>query len=44
MRDLVLEFEEMSGASLLRRYTINGYQRVIMADSVHFSVEAEVIF
>jgi hypothetical protein len=43
-RDLILEFEEMGGASLLRRYSINGYQRVIMADSVHFSVEAEVIF
>jgi hypothetical protein len=43
-RELVLEFEEATGPNPLRRYSIDGYQKVMMADSVHFLVEAEVIF
>lgn len=43
-RDLVLEFEVFGGTSTLRRYEVEGFQKIQMADSVHFSVAAEVIF
>jgi hypothetical protein len=43
-RDLILELEESNGRATLRRYSIEGYQKIMMADSVHFLVEAEVIF
>jgi hypothetical protein len=43
-RDLTLEFDRGNGTATLKRYSIEGYQKIIMADSVHFSVEAEVIF
>lgn len=43
-RDLTLEFEDGNGTMTLRRYTIEGYQKIMMADSVHFTIEAEVIF
>lgn len=43
-RDLTLEFEEIEGANLLHRYRVDGFQRVVATDSIHFSVEAEVVF
>jgi hypothetical protein len=43
-RDLKLELEENNGIATLRRYRIEGYQKIMTADSVHFLVDAEVVF
>lgn len=43
-RHLTLEFEKGARNNTLRRYSIDGYQKIMMADSVHFLVEAEVVF
>jgi hypothetical protein len=43
-RDLVMEFEELDGVATLRRYQVDGFQKIQMSDSVHFSIDAEIIF
>jgi hypothetical protein len=43
-RDLVMEFEPVDGMAMLRRYQVDGFQKIRMADSVHFSVDVEVIY
>ena len=43
-RDLLMEFEDVAGVRILHRYRIDGFQKISMADSVHYVVRGEVIF
>lgn len=38
-RELVLEFDDASGTQLLTRYSLKGMQKMILNDSVMFSIE-----
>jgi hypothetical protein len=42
-RDLVMEFEEEDHTLVLRHFRVNGFQKIVMGDSVYFSVEGEVL-
>ncbi|CAN5160664.1 hypothetical protein BH09BAC3_BH09BAC3_17390 [soil metagenome] len=39
---LVMEFEDEDGKPLLSRYTMNGFQKMMLRDSVHYSLEGQV--
>jgi hypothetical protein len=41
-RNLVMEFENRSGTSVLTRYSLNGTQHMILSDSLTFSVKCDV--
>lgn len=43
-RYLVLEFEESNGQRLIHRYSVEGYQKIMLADSVHFSITGTAAF
>jgi hypothetical protein len=43
-RELEMEFEEVAGVRMLRSYRIDGFQKLTMADSVHYLVKGEVIY
>jgi hypothetical protein len=42
-RDVVMEFEDEGRTLILKHFKIEGFQKIIMGDSVHFSVEGEVL-
>lgn len=42
-RNLELEFEGGNARGLIRQYKVEGYQKIIMSDSVHFLIEANVV-
>jgi hypothetical protein len=41
-RDLTMEFDEKDGKPLLIRYGMRGYQKMILRDTVRFSVQGEI--
>ena len=41
-RFMTMEFEEEDGKPLLTRYGVNGFQKLLMGDTVKFSVEGQV--
>lgn len=43
-RRLVLEFEEISGRPVLSAYAIDGVQKMILSDSMKFSIQAKITF
>jgi hypothetical protein len=43
-RELVLEFEEAAGVRMLKSYRIDGFQKISLADSVHYAVSGKIIF
>ena len=43
-RKLEMNFEEINGQSVLSSYGITGIQKMVMTDSVKFSIQAKVIF
>lgn len=43
IRDLVLEFEEEDQTPILRHFEVTGFQKIVMGDSVYFSVVGEVL-
>lgn len=42
-RELKMEFEEMSGMPVLVAYSIEGAQKMILSDSVHFLITSKII-
>ena len=42
-RDLVMEFDDEGRTLTLRHFRVEGFQKIIMGDSVHFSVEGDVL-
>jgi len=42
-RELIMVFEHNGNLSTLHHYTIDGYQKLLMSDSVHFSVEGDIL-
>lgn len=43
-RSLQMEFDEVNGKSVLSSYTITGVQKMVLSDSVKFSIHSKVIF
>ena len=43
-RQMVLEFEEISGKPVLNAYAIDGSQKMILSDSMRFSVQAKITY
>jgi len=43
-RKLTLEFEEHQGAAMISRYRVQGFQKMILSDSVAFSVEGKLLY
>lgn len=41
-RQLVMEFDEEDGKPLLIRYSVNGFQKMILSDTVRFSVQGQI--
>ncbi len=41
-RNLVMEFDDTGESVRLRRYTVTGFQKMILSDSVKFSIESNV--
>ncbi len=39
---LVMEFEDETGRPLLSHYSMNGFQKMILRDSVHYSLEGQI--
>jgi len=43
-RSLTMEFDEVNGKSTLIHYSINGIQKMILGDTVRFTIHCDVIF
>jgi len=43
-RKLTLEFDEQGGAAMISRYRVQGFQKMILSDSVRFSIEGRLQF
>ena len=43
-RSLQMEFDEVNGKSVLSAYSISGVQKMVLSDSVKFSIHSKVIF
>jgi hypothetical protein len=43
-RSLQMEFDEVNGKSVLSSYSISGVQKMVLSDSVKFSIHSKVIF
>lgn len=43
-RSLQMEFDEVNGKSVLSSYSITGVQKMVLSDSVKFSIHSKVIF
>jgi len=43
-RVLKIEMDEINGETLINRYSINGYQKLIGMDTAYYSMEGEVLF
>jgi len=41
-RRLVMEFDEVNGKAVLTGYSMDGVQKMMLSDSVRFSVHAQV--
>jgi hypothetical protein len=41
-RKLTLEFEEQQGLAMISRYRVQGFQKMILSDSVKFSIEGKL--
>jgi hypothetical protein len=41
-RKLTLEFEEQDGLAMISRYSVQGFQKMILSDSVKFSIEGKL--
>ena len=43
-RKLTLEFEEHHGAQMISRYQVQGFQKMILTDSVAFSIQGKLLY
>src|SRR6185369_12552500 len=43
-RKLTLEFEEQQGIAMIKRYRVQGFQKMILSDSVAFSIEGKLLY
>jgi hypothetical protein len=43
-RDLMIELDDLSGQPLIKRYSIMGSQKMILSDSVKFSIQGSIGF
>jgi hypothetical protein len=43
-RKLTLDFDDQQGLFIIARYSVHGIQKMIMSDSVKFSIEGKLIF
>jgi hypothetical protein len=43
-RDLMIELDDLSGEPLIKRYSIMGSQKMILSDSVKFSIQGNIGF
>ncbi len=43
-RKLEMHFDELNGKSYLKGYRIEGNQKMILSDSVHYTIHSEVVF
>jgi hypothetical protein len=43
-RSLQMEFDEVDGKSVLSSYSISGVQKMVLSDSVKFSINSKVVF
>ncbi len=43
-RNLMMEFDDMLGELLIKRYSIKGSQKMILSDSVNFSIQGSIGF
>lgn len=41
-RDLMMELDDLSGAPLIKNYSISGSQKMILSDSVRFSIKGSI--
>src|SRR6478736_4311680 len=43
-RKLTLEFEEQQGMAVITKYKVQGFQKMILSDSVAFSIEGKLLY
>jgi hypothetical protein len=43
-RRLTLEFEEQQGVTMIAKYRVQGFQKMILSDSVKFSIEGKLLY
>ena len=43
-RKLTLEFEEQQGMAMISKYRVQGFQKMILSDSVKFSIEGKLLY
>jgi len=43
-RKLTLEFEEQQGVALISKYRVQGFQKMILSDSVAFSIDGKLLY
>ena len=43
-RKLTLEFEEQQGSAMISKYKVQGLQKMILSDSVAFSIEGKLLY
>lgn len=43
-RKLTLEFEEQQGSAMISKYKVQGFQKMILSDSVAFSIEGKLLY
>jgi len=43
-RKLTLEFEDQQGIAMISKYRVQGFQKMILSDSVKFSIEGKLLY